>query len=193
MVFVLFAAPSEPLELRCNTMTDDSILLVWKKPFESNGIIRYYLITTFEKVANLQVGKPINETFRANTLQVMKIVSDLKPFREYVFYVKAVTVTPGKPTICLARTKAGGKFNKSMIYDKQGNYRDIDRKVFRDLPKRFKTVSILDNFHSALSSAPSEPTNVQAALTELSITIKWDPPLEKNGILEMYKVSLLFP
>lgn len=107
----LSTAPSEPLELICNSLSDQGIHLAWKKPSQSNGIIRYYLITTSEKVTGQQVGKPINKTFHANTA-LMKIVSGLKPYREYVLHVRAVTVTPGKAAFCLARTEAGGKLIK---------------------------------------------------------------------------------
>ena len=65
----------------------------------------------------VKIGKPINMT---SNLKLLKFVSQLKPFREYVVKVQAVTVKPGDAEVCLVMTKAGGKYMSINRYHTEG-------------------------------------------------------------------------
>ncbi|KAK3696715.1 hypothetical protein QZH41_013070, partial [Actinostola sp. cb2023] len=141
-------APSAPVLFRGEGMSSNSIALLWRKPVEINGILRRYVIKVYEKKTKKQVGQNISVSALSTPLNKdnLKVVPDLKPFREYEITIQGVTIRPGEFANCTAWTQEG---------------------------------------------VPSAPSNVQISLVRLSIYIDWDPPLEENGAMTMYKVYCL--
>ena len=89
-LFCLYVAPNPPLNVNASTINSTAVCISWNLPDITNGIIRYYTV-----VYRLNDS---SETMELNSTDVTVVVTSLKPFNYYVFYVLAFTVASSDPS-----------------------------------------------------------------------------------------------
>ena len=109
-MFVFIPGPGAPKEFRAQVVTANDVRLTWKKPDNSNGIVRSYYIKVYNTKTGLQFGNPINQSAneRSHVHHYNGVIPDLKYYTDYTFTIQAVTVKPGEMANATARTEEGG-------------------------------------------------------------------------------------
>lgn len=98
MNFCVFIAPSEPYDLKVNSVTNSSITVTWKPPLDANGYLRNY----FVYINNNKTDTRTNET--------MYTFDNLQLDTVYNISVSACTLECSvKSTPLPVRTKTGRK------------------------------------------------------------------------------------
>ena len=89
-------------------MSDMNVYLYWKDPVNSNGTVRFYHIRVYDTKTGQQVKNLMSKTTVKQDRPQRKLISSLKPFTNYTFTIRAVTIKPGEMANFTARTDQGG-------------------------------------------------------------------------------------
>ena len=92
-----FVVPSEPQELKADSVTSTSVTLQWKPPTYPNGIITRYSVYFDEKGI---------DPFGNVSDKMMNTIEGLSPDTQYIFEMKAYTrVGEGLPNFVAVKTR----------------------------------------------------------------------------------------
>ena len=111
ITYLLYSAPSEPLDLTAVEITNSTITLSWKPPKVKNGVIKYYKVVYNHKDVSVNT-RPFDGNNNANHSDPIfyKLVKLLR-YHNYTISVLACTTECSKRSEQLAvRTKIGCKY-----------------------------------------------------------------------------------
>ena len=104
--FCISTGPGAPTKFSGRVLSDKEILITWKEPVNANGIIRSYYIRVYDTKSGQEAFDKI-VTKEGNNGQSL-LVSNLKPYTNFIFTIQAKTIEPGEMVYFTAKTLEGG-------------------------------------------------------------------------------------
>ena len=104
-VLRISTGPGPPTKFSVQDISDIYVVLTWSDPVNTNGIIRFYHIRTYDTITGREVD---NKVFKKQNDPQTQVISKLKPFTNYTFVIQADTIEPGEMAKVTATTKEGG-------------------------------------------------------------------------------------
>lgn len=105
--FSPYAAPGPVRELHVHPVSYASVSIIWQRPQNENGNIRYYNISA----ARAQPGTNLSDVVvqRADHNEISYLMTNLKAATDYVISISAVTILTGPVVTQEVTTKEWGK------------------------------------------------------------------------------------